>query len=80
MAEQTKTEKLILDIAKKLASMDNWRYDDLLKAAIGFNSGVTQAHYLRRATQALRIGEEAGLKFCEIPSDETTVLIEEIEI
>ena len=43
------------DIAKTLASMDNWRYEDLPVKDKSFTDGVTQSHYLRRADQLLQL-------------------------
>ena len=44
-------------IARKLASMDGWRYDDLIPRAVSFTSGVSKEHYLRRAFAILALYE-----------------------
>ncbi len=46
------------EIARVLASMDNWRYDDLRATDISFTDGVTQSHYLRRAKAVLSLFNE----------------------
>ena len=54
------TDKVIDDarekIAQKLASMDNWRFDDLKEHSTSFNEGApTKDHYIRRANEVLAI-------------------------
>ncbi len=45
-------------IARELASMDNWRYEDLPKVTQRLFQGKTQEQYLIRADQILNIRQD----------------------
>jgi len=56
-------------IAKTLASMDNFRYEDLKEKATSFNEGSpTQSYYLRRADEILSL-EGDGWQIALVKND-----------